>query len=68
MRTFQFTCAVRIEAPETPYDGELMPIEGLVTPLVRTDTVTEAMLCLETTAFCEMNKCVVYERVRSWAG
>jgi hypothetical protein len=56
--TYQFTCAVRII--ET---GELMPIAGLVTPPVKCDTPTEAIRHPETVAYCNENKCVVYEIV-----
>lgn len=63
MKTYQFTCAVRIE--ET---GELMPIYGMETPRVKTDTPSEAMLHPDVKSYCETNKCVVYEMVRSWSG
>jgi hypothetical protein len=53
--TFQFTCAVRIE--ET---GELMEIDGLLTPPVITETITEAINHPTTTEYCIANKCCVF--------
>jgi hypothetical protein len=59
MKTYQFSCAVRIE--ET---GELMPIHGLVTPAVTCETPTEAILHQDTVNYCSANKCTVYEVIR----
>ncbi|CAH1205616.1 hypothetical protein PAECIP111893_02380 [Paenibacillus plantiphilus] len=68
MKTYQFTCAVRLQAPDTPWDGELMPIEGLVTPPIKADTPSEAMRSQEVSDYCTEHKCTVYEMVRSWSG
>lgn len=68
MKSFQFTCCVRIDAPDTPWHGELMPVEGLVTPPVKAENVKEAILSPEVRQYCEENRCTVYEIVRSWAG
>lgn len=59
MKSYQFTCAVRIE--ET---GELMPIYGLMTPLVETETPTAAIQHPSTVNYCADNKCTVYEVMR----
>lgn len=59
MRTFRFSCAVRIE--ET---GELMPISGLMTPPVTVNTPTEAIHHPDTVKYCQDNKCTVYEVIR----
>ena len=59
MKTFRFSCAVRIE--ET---GELMPIEGLITPAVTCETPTQAIQHPDTAKYCEDNKCVVYRVVK----
>jgi hypothetical protein len=59
IKTYQFSCAVRIV--ET---GELMPIEGLITPPVTTETPTAAIMHPDTVAYCEANKCSVYRMVK----
>lgn len=59
MKTYRFSCAVRIE--ET---GELMPIEGLTTPSVTCETPTQAIHHPDTVAYCEANKCVIYRMVK----
>lgn len=43
MKTYQFTCAVRVTAPDTPWDGELYVIPGLLTPPIKAETRGEAM-------------------------
>jgi|GEM_PF-6384508 len=59
MKTYQFTCCVRIE--ET---GDLMPIYGLVTPPVTANTPTEAMYHPDTIDFLTQHKCRVFELIR----
>jgi hypothetical protein len=59
MKTYQFTCCVRIE--ET---GDLMPIYGLVTPPVTAATPTEAMNHPGVIRFCNENNCRIYEMIR----
>jgi len=66
MKTYRFSCAVRIEAPGTPWDGHLYPVPGLITPAVTANTPTEAIQHPDTVAFCDfhVNKVVVYRMVR----
>lgn len=59
MNIYQFTCAVRVV--ET---GELVSINGLITPPVKADTPTEAIRHPDTSNYCADNKCTVYEVVR----
>ncbi|PZD95234.1 hypothetical protein DNH61_11785 [Paenibacillus sambharensis] len=68
MKTYQFTVATRIDAPGTEWHNTLYVIPDMLTPRVKTDGPAEAMLSDEVVNFCELNKCTVYEQVRSWGG
>lgn len=64
MKSYQFTCCVRIEAPGLPEDGELMPLYNMLTPIVKADGMAEALRNQSLIDFCSENKCTVYEVVR----
>jgi hypothetical protein len=47
MKTFRFSCCERIDSPDNPdYHGQLVVIEGLITPYTSVETKTEAMVKL----------------------
>lgn len=58
MKTYQFSVCVRIDT------GELVKINGLVTPPVQAETKTKAIYHEDTAAYCEKYKVAVYEVVR----
>lgn len=74
MNTYQFTCAVRLDAPDTEWDGELYAIPGLLTPPVKADSRGEAMKQIAkehpTVDWDESvppnTEYVIYEEVRSY--
>lgn len=76
VKTYQFTCAIRIDAPDTPWDGDLYVIPGLLTPPVKSDSRGEAMKRIakehptidwdESVDPESRTEYVIYEEVRSY--
>ena len=58
MKTYQFSVCVRIET------GELVKVNGLITPPVTAETKTMAIYHKDTRDYCEKYKVTVYEVVR----
>lgn len=62
MKTYQWTCCERVAAPDQPdYNGEIIVIEGLVTPPTSAETRGEALAALR--EWFIANKCRPYMEV-----